>query len=77
MQSGTSKFTLREACGINKAQQEERAPAERTRDDKGKGELDAAGTRCGRASGQCVCKSLCTIGRRTRELCHFALSGGR
>lgn len=41
-----------------------------------KEELDAAGTRHGRASGQHVCKSLCTIGKHTRELCHFTLSRG-
>lgn len=41
-----------------------------------KGELDAAGTCHGKASGQHVCKSLCTIGKCTRELCHFTLSGG-
>lgn len=41
-----------------------------------KKEFSAAGTCHGWASGQNVCKSLCTIGKHTRELCHFPLSGG-
>lgn len=36
-----------------------------------KEELDAAGTCHGRALGQCVCASLCTTGKRTRELSRF------